>query len=304
MPSTRVVAADFRVPPVDPVALETRAAELASRSIKKDSKRQGLLMAIAMTDLTTLEGKDSPGKVRNLCRRALRPLAGRADVPSVAAVCVYPDLVQVAARELRGSGVAVASVATAFPAGRTDLALKVEEVRRAIADGAVEIDMVLDRGAFHAGRYGAVFDQVCQVRDACGAAVTLKVILETGELVTLDNVRRACRIALLGGADFLKTSTGKVAPAATPPLALLLLECVRDWYLETGRLVGVKVAGGIRSAKEALRYLVLVHETCGDLWLTPERFRFGASTLLHDLLMQLVWVETGRYPRPEDLGVD
>ncbi len=302
-PMATVTASDFRVPPVDTVALEARAAELFTRSLKKDCKRQGLLLAVGMTDLTTLEGRDSPGKVRNLCQKAMHPLPGRADVPPVAAVCVYPDLVAVAARELRGSLVAVASVATGFPSGRTDLQLKLEETRRAVGDGATEIDMVIDRGAFLAGQYGVLFDEICQVKDACGEA-HLKVILETGELMTYDNVRRACRIALLAGADFLKTSTGKVQPASTPPVALLLLECVRDWYLETGKLVGVKAAGGIRSAKEALRYLVLVNETCGDLWLTPRLFRFGASTLLNDLVMQLQWVDTGRYQRPEDFSKD
>jgi deoxyribose-phosphate aldolase len=299
----QVIASDFRVPPVDQVALESRAAELASRSIKQESKRVGLRLAIAMTDLTTLEGKDSPGKVRNLCRKARQPLPGRGDVPAVAAVCVYPDLVSVAAAELAGSGVAVASVATGFPSGRTALAIKLEEVQCAVGDGAAEIDMVIDRGAFHAGQYGKVFDEICQVKEACGDA-HLKVILETGELATFDNIRKAARIALLAGCDFLKTSTGKVAPAATMPVVLLLLECVRDFYLETGRLVGVKAAGGIRTAKQALRYLVLVNETAGDAWLTPARFRFGASTLLNDLLMQLVRCESGAYQRPDDFSVD
>ncbi|MEM7202839.1 MAG: deoxyribose-phosphate aldolase [Planctomycetota bacterium] len=301
--SSPVTPSDFRVPPVDQVALEARAAELASRSIKKDSKRQGLLMAVAMTDLTTLEGKDSPGKVRALCHKALHPQPDAPEVPHVAAVCVYPDLVAVAAETLRGSGVAVASVATGFPAGRTDLSLKLEETRRAVAAGAAEIDMVIDRGAFHAGQFGQVFDEIGQIKEACGEA-HLKVILETGELRTFDAIRRACRIALLAGADFLKTSTGKVAPASTMPVVLLMLECARDYYLETGRVVGVKAAGGIRTAKDALRYLVLVNETCGDLWLTPERFRFGASTLLNDLLMQLRRLDTGTYQRPEDFSKD
>ena len=303
MHPTQVLPSDFRVPPVDQVALDTRAAELRSRSIKADAKRQGLRMAIGMVDLTTLEGRDSPGKVRNLCQKALHPMPGRSDVPHVAAVCVYPDLVSVAANELRGSGVAVASVATGFPSGRTSLAVKLEETRRAVGDGAGEIDMVIDRGAFLAGQSSQVFDEICQIKEACGD-VCLKVILETGELRTYDNIRKACRIALLAGGDFVKTSTGKVHPAATVPVALLMLECVRDYYLETGRLVGVKVAGGIRSAKDALRYLVVVNETVGDRWLIPECFRFGASTLLNDLLMQLMRGESGTYQRPQDFSVD
>jgi deoxyribose-phosphate aldolase len=298
-----LTAADLRVPPTDQVALDTRAAELATRSIKKRAKEHGLRMVVAMTDLTTLEGQDSPGKVRNLCAKAMRPLPGREDVPAVAAVCVYPDLVRVAVEALRGSRVAVAAVATGFPSGRTAVELKLEETRRAVGDGAAEIDMVIDRGAFLAGHYGAVFDEVCRVKEACGSAL-LKVILETGELKTYDNVRRACRIALLAGADFLKTSTGKVAPAATLPVVLLMLEAARDHYLDTGRVVGVKAAGGIRTAKDALRYLVLVNETAGDLWLRPEKFRFGASTLLNDVLMQLERLRSGAYQRPEDFSKD
>ena len=303
MTPAKLVPTEFRVPPVDRVALDTRAAELATRSIKKESKRQGLLTIVRMTDLTTLEGRDSPGKVRNLCRKAKHPLPGREDVPAVAAVCVYPDLVAVARRELEGSGVAVASVATGFPAGHIPTDLKVEETRRAVEAGATEIDMVIDRGDFLAGEYGKVFDEICRVKEACGDA-HLKVILETGELGTYDNVRRACRVALLAGADFLKTSTGKVRPAATKPIVLLMLEAVRDHYFETGRLVGVKAAGGIRDAKDALRYLVIVNETVGDLWMTPQRFRFGASSLLNDVLMQIVRVETGVYQRPEDFSKD
>ncbi|MCC6784447.1 MAG: deoxyribose-phosphate aldolase [Planctomycetes bacterium] len=294
---------EFRVPPVDAIALETRVAELTTRSIKQAAKRQGLEMVIAMTDLTTLEGMDTPGKVRALCRKAWRPLAGHPELPSCAAVCVYPDLVGVAVEALRGSAVAVASVATAFPAGRAALADKLADVRRAVAAGAGEIDMVIDRGAFLAGRHGQVFDEIVQVKAACGEA-HLKVILETGELRTYDNVRRACRIALAAGADFLKTSTGKVSPASTMPVVLLMLEAVRDHYLETGRLVGVKAAGGIRASKDALRYLVLVNETCGDHWLDPRYFRFGASSLLNDVLMQWVRLRTGVYQRPEDYSKD
>lgn len=296
-------AVEFRVPPVDAVALETRAADLATRSIKKKAKVQGLSLAISMMDLTTLEGMDSPGKVRQLCQKAMRPLPQRSDVPACAAVCVYPDLVAVAVEALRGSSVQVASVATGFPAGRTDRATKLREVELAVAAGATEIDMVIDRGAFLAGRYGLVFDEICAVKAACGPA-HLKVILETGELKTYDNIRRACRIALLAGGDFLKTSTGKVTPASTLPVVLLMLEVVRDHCLETGQLVGVKAAGGIRTAKDALRYLVLVAETCGDLWLTPKMFRFGASSLLNDVLLQLEKERTGRYQRPTDFSSD
>jgi len=284
----------FAVRPVDRVGLEERAATLAKRSIKKGAKVAGLRIVVSMTDLTTLEGKDSPGKVLALCRKAVRPLPGDPTVPSVAAVCVYPNLVAPAKRALQGTGVRVAAVATAFPSGQLPLALKLAEVRQVVADGAEEVDMVIDRGAFLAGEHGRVFDEIAQVKEACGTS-HLKAILETGELETYDNVRRASRIALLAGADYLKTSTGKVQPASTLPVALVLLEAVRDWFQETGRVVGVKVAGGIRTSKEALQYLVVVKETLGDAWLTAERFRFGASTLLNDVLMQLEKERTGRY---------
>ncbi|HEB54000.1 MAG TPA: deoxyribose-phosphate aldolase [bacterium] len=300
---TTLSNAALRVPPVDAVALETRCADLATRSIKQGAKVAGLAMAVAMMDLTTLEGMDTPGKVRRLCKKAIRPLPTRRDVPSCAAVCVYPDLVPVAAEAVRGTGVQVASVATGFPSGRTDRRLKLREVERAVRAGATEIDMVIDRGAFLCGRYGQVFDEIVAVKDACGDA-HLKVILETGELSTYDNVRLASRIALLAGADFIKTSTGKVSPASTRPVVLLMLEAVRDHYLETGVMVGVKAAGGIRSAKDALRYLVLVAETCGDRWLEPRWFRFGASSLLNDVLMQLEKQRTGRYQRPTDFSSD
>ncbi len=300
--SIAFTASELRVPPVDAVALETRAAELATRSLKKDTKEKGLRLVVAMIDLTTLEGQDSPGKVRNLCGKAMHPLPGR-DVGSVAAVCVYPDLVSVAVEALRGSKVNVAAVATGFPSGRTALPIKLDETRRAVEAGAHEIDMVIDRGAFLAGRYGQVFDEICQVKEACGRA-HLKVILETGELRTYDNVRLASRIAMLAGGDFIKTSTGKVTPASTLPVVLLMLECVRDFYLETGRVVGVKAAGGIRAAKDALRYLVVVNETAGDLWMTPDTFRFGASTLLNDVLMQLERLRTGSYQRGDDFSKD
>jgi deoxyribose-phosphate aldolase len=294
---------DFRVRPVDAVALETRAAELATRSIKKDSKRRGLELVAAMIDLTTLEGMDSPGKVRALCRKAVRPLPGEPGFPSVAAVCVYPDLVATAVETVAGSSVQVASVATAFPAGRASMAVKLADTREAVAAGATEIDMVIDRGAFLAGHHDQVYDEVRRVKDACGDA-HLKVILETGELRTYDNIRKALRISMLGGADFVKTSTGKVAPASTMPVVLLMLEAVRDHYLETGVQIGVKAAGGIRAAKDALRYLVMVNETCGDGWMDPAWFRFGASSLLNDVLMQWVRLRDGVYPRPDEFGED
>lgn len=286
--------------PVDAVALETRAAELGTRSIKKEAKRRGLHMAVAMTDLTTLEGMDSPGKVAALCRKAMRPAPG---IPAVAAVCVYPDLVATAVDCLKGSPVAVASVATGFPSGRTSLSLKLEETRRAVGDGATEIDMVIDRGSFLAGHHALVSDEIAAVKEACGHA-HLKVILETGELATYDNVRLASELAVGAGADFIKTSTGKVSPASTMPVVLLMLEVVRDHYLATGELVGVKAAGGIRTAKQALRYLAMVNETVGDHWLTATRFRFGASSLLNDLLMQLARLDAGTYQRPRDFSQD
>lgn len=295
-----VAPPEFRVPPVDGISLETRAAELATRSIKKEAKRQGLLMALGMTDLTTLEGKDSRGKVVAMCRKAICPAPG---LPSVAAVCVYPDLVSTAVEAVRDSSVVVASVATGFPSGRTALDVKIEETARCVGDGASEVDMVIDRGAFLSGNYGLVFDEICQIKRACGDA-HLKVILETGELATYDNVRRASRIAILAGADFIKTSTGKVKPAATMPVVLLMLESVRDHFLETGRLVGVKAAGGISSAKIALRYLAMINETVGDHWMTSELFRFGASSLVNDLLMQLARLDDGNYQRPEEFSKD
>lgn len=291
---------DLAVAPVDAVALEGRAAELSTRSIKKEAKRHGLGLAVAMTDLTTLEGKDSPGKVAALCRKAMRPAPG---VPSVAAICVYPDLVAQAARLLSGSSVAVASVATGFPSGRTDLSIKLAETRRCVEDGANEVDMVIDRGAFLAGDLGLVYDEIAAIKEACGKA-HLKVILETGELATYDNVRLASEIAMRAGGDFIKTSTGKVSPASTMPVVLLMLEAVRAFYLSTGRVVGVKAAGGIKTSKQALRYLAMINETVGDLWLTPARFRFGASSLLNDLLMQWARLDAGTYQRPDDFSKD
>jgi deoxyribose-phosphate aldolase len=291
------------LPGVDEVGAQARAASLATRSIKRDAKMAALDMAIRMVDLTTLEGADTPGKVRGLCAKALRPDPADPAVPPVAAVCIYPDLVGVARAALAGSAVAVASVATAFPSGRASLAVKLADVRDAIAAGADEVDMVIDRGAFLAGHYGQVYEEIRAVREACGP-VHLKVILETGELATLDNVARASWLAMLAGADFIKTSTGKVAPAATPPVTLVMLAAVRDYEQSAGRRVGVKVAGGVRTAKDAIRYLVLVQETAGPAWLTPEFFRIGASSLLNDLLMQRSKQLTGRYAGPDYFTVD
>src|SRR6516165_6766266 len=291
------------LPGVDQVGAEARAAMLASRSIKTTAKQWALDTAISMIDLTTLEGQDTPGKVRALCAKARRPDPADPAVPMVAAVCVYPDLAHVAAAELKGSGIHVASVATAFPSGRTSLEVKLADVRYAVSAGADEVDMVIDRGAFLAGDYQLVFDEITAVKDACGDA-HLKVILETGELVTLDNVRRASWLAMLAGADFIKTSTGKVAPAATLPVTLVMLEAVRDFRETRGRQVGVKPAGGIRTAKDAIRYLVVVNETAGEDWLDPNWFRFGASSLLNDLLMQRTKLATGRYSGPDYFTVD
>ncbi|HEY8339757.1 MAG TPA: deoxyribose-phosphate aldolase [Egibacteraceae bacterium] len=303
----------FGLPGVDEVGARARADVLATRSIKRDAKLWALDTAIRMTDLTTLEGADTPGKVRALAAKARRPDPTDPDVPPVAAVCVYPDLVATAVEALgpdfagRGGPVHVASVATAFPSGRASLAVKLADVREAIAAGADEVDMVIDRGAFLTGRYGQVLDEIQQVADVCRAAdhrVHLKVILETGELATLDNVRRASWLALAGGADFIKTSTGKISPAADRAAVLVMLEAVRDLVALGGEPAGVKAAGGIRSAKEAIRYLVLVNEVAGPEWLTPERFRFGASSLLNDLLMQRAKQRTGAYASPDDFTLD
>ncbi|HEV8221867.1 MAG TPA: deoxyribose-phosphate aldolase [Streptosporangiaceae bacterium] len=288
---------------VDEVGAVAKTAALATRSIKKDAKLWALDAAVRMIDLTTLEGADTPGKVRAMCAKARRPDPADPAVPPVAAVCVYPDLVPVAKAELAGSAVGIASVATAFPSGRASLAVKLADTADAVAGGATEVDMVIDRGAFLSGRYGQVYDEIVAVKQACGDA-HLKVILETGELVTLDNVARASWLAMLAGADFIKTSTGKVSPASTPPVALVMLSAVRDHAQMTGHRVGVKVAGGIRTSKDAVRYLVLVNETAGPGWLTPDLFRIGASSLLNDLLMQRAKQLTGVYADPDDFTVD
>jgi deoxyribose-phosphate aldolase len=299
------------LPGVDEVGANGRVAALATRSIKTTAKAWALDLIVRMTDLTTLEGADTPGTVRSLCAKARRPDPDDPDCPPVAAVCVYPDVVPVAVEALAGSGIKVASVATAFPSGRASLAVKVADTRDAVLAGADEIDMVIDRGAFLAGRYGLVFEEIVAVREAIeGAAasdgggrdpVHLKVILETGELVTYDNVRRASWLAMLAGADFIKTSTGKVTPAATPAVTLVMLEAVRDFHTATGQLIGVKPAGGIRTAKDAVRYLVLVNETAGEDWLDPDRSRFGASSLLNDVLLQRRRMAIGAYAGPDHL---
>ena len=291
------------LPGVDQVGVEARAATLATRSIKTTAKQFALDLAIGMVDLTTLEGQDTPGKVRALCAKGRRPDPTDPACPQVAAICVYGDLVPVAIDALGDSGVRVAAVATAFPSGRAPLDVKLADVRAAVEAGADEIDMVIDRGAFLAGRYLDVHDEIIATRDACGHA-HLKVILETGELATYDNVRRASWLAMLAGADFVKTSTGKVSPAATLPVTLVMLEAVRDFRAQTGRQVGVKAAGGIRAAKDAVRYLVVVNETCGDDWLSAEWFRFGASSLLNDLLMQRQKLVTGNYAGPDYFTLD
>jgi deoxyribose-phosphate aldolase len=292
-----------RVTPVDAVGVEERVDALRKRSIKKASKLWALDLAIRMIDLTTLEGKDTPGKIRALCVKAMHPQPGDPTIPHVAALCVYPALVAEARDALGTSGVHVASVATGFPSGQTFLDIKLAETRAAVEAGADEIDMVIDRGAFLAGDYQTVFEEIVAIKEACGPT-HLKVILETGELETYDNVRRASVLAMAAGADFIKTSTGKVVPAATLPVTLVMLEAIRDFEHQTGRVVGMKAAGGIRTAKEAIQYLVVLYETLGPRWMTPERFRFGASSLLNDVLMQIEKERTGHYQGPDHFTLD
>jgi len=290
------------LPGVDQVGAEARATALGTRSIKKDSKLWAINTAISMVDLTTLEGADTPGKVRAMCSKALHPDPTDMTTPSVAAVCVYGDLVETA-RSVVGDRIHVAAVATAFPSGRASLQVKLLDTKEAVAAGADEIDMVIDRGAFLSGNFSKVFEEIVAVKEACGPA-HLKVILETGELKTLDNVRKASWLAMKAGADFIKTSTGKVAPAATLPVTLVMLEAVRDYYQETGTRIGVKAAGGIRTSKDAIKYLVLVNETVGEEWLSPDLFRFGASTLLNDLVLQRQRMLTGHYSGPDYVTID
>lgn len=303
------------LPGVDVVGAEGRATGFASRSIKTSSKAWALDSVIRMCDLTTLEGADTPGKARSLARKAIYPDPSDSECPHVAAVCVYGDMVPYVIEALGGwhvskmpEGVAVAAVATAFPSGRASLKVKILDTQEAVAAGADEIDMVIDRGAFLAGRYSQVFDEIVAIKEACrradGGRAHLKVILETGELATLDNVRRASWLAMIAGADFIKTSTGKVSPAATLPVTITMLEAVRDWYRFTGERIGVKPAGGIRASKEALRYLVAVAETLGDDWLDPRLFRFGASSLLNDVVLQRQKMATGHYSGPDYVTVD
>jgi deoxyribose-phosphate aldolase len=289
-------------PTVDKVMVEQRAESFKKRSIKNEAKLAGLKLAVSMMDLTTLEGMDTPGKVRHLCAKALAPMDARYGCPRVAAVCVYPTFVKIAKALTAGSGVKVASVATAFPSGQSPLKIKLEDVKFAVREGADEIDMVIDRGAFLAGEYSRVFDEIAAVREACGEA-HLKVILETGELKTYDNVRLASEIAMRAGGHFIKTSTGKVSPAATLPVTLVMLEAIRDYYYDTGEMIGMKPAGGIRTAKEALQYLVMVKETLGAAWLSPDWFRFGASSLLTDVNMQLAKMADGHYQRSEEMSM-
>ena len=296
-----------KLPGVDAVGADARAAMLATRSIKSTSKRWAIDTAITMVDLTTLEGADTVGKVQALCAKAVRPDPTDLNVPSVGAVCVYNDMVAVARNHLDsigGAHVPVAAVSTAFPSGRASMKVKIQDTQDAINAGASEIDMVIDRGAFLSGKYIEVFNEIVTIKEICGQKAHLKVIFETGELVTYDNVRKASYLAMLAGADFIKTSTGKVVPAATPPVVLVMLEAVRDFYEMTGVRIGVKPAGGIRNTKDAIKQLVLVNETAGPEWLTPSLFRIGASALLNDLLMQRMKMDDGYYASPQYVTID
>lgn len=292
----------FEVIPIDRVGIEEKVSRLNKRSIKKGSKMQALKLALSMVDLTTLEGKDSEGKVRQLCQKAMSPHPSVADIPQVAAVCVYPSMVKIAKNTLKGSDINVASVATAFPSGMAPLSIRIEDTKFAVDEGADEVDMVITRGAFLEGEYNLVFDEIAAIKEACGEA-HLKVILETGELHTYENVRLASDIAMEAGADFIKTSTGKISPAATQPVTLVMLEAIRDYYYKTNKMIGMKPAGGIRTSKQAIQYLVLVKETLGAAWLNNEYFRFGASSLANDLLMQIVKQQTGHYQSPDYFSV-
>ena len=288
---------------IDQVNTQERVSRLFSRSIKKESKMQALYLALSMIDLTTLEGKDSEGKVKQLCYKASHLHYKHPGLPYVAAICVYPTMVPIAKKELEGTGINVASVATAFPSGMADINAKLDEVKSVVDAGADEVDMVISRGRFLNGDYDYVSDEISQVKDACGKA-HLKVILETGELVTLDNVQLASDIAMEAGADFIKTSTGKVSPAATPPVVLTMLEAIRDFQIKTGKKIGMKPAGGISTAKQAIQYLVMIKETLGDEWLSPNLFRFGASSLANDILMQIMKQSTGQYQSKDYFSID
>lgn len=306
MASKKILKApvDFRLSPrIDQVGTIERASRFQTRSIKKAAKIQGLKMALSMIDLTTLEGKDSPGKVRQLAYKAKHLHDSYEGLPTVAAVCVYPSLVKVAKNELKGTDIGVASVATAFPSGQSSMNIKLEETKFAVGEGADEVDMVISRGKFHAGEYNYVFDEIAAIKEACGKA-RLKVILETGELGSFDKVRRASDIAILAGADFIKTSTGKIKPAATMPVTLVMLEAIRDHFIKTGEMVGMKPAGGISKSKLALHYLIMVKEVLGEDWLDNHWFRFGASSLANDVLMQLVKQKTGAYQSADYFAID
>lgn len=292
-----------QVTPVDEVGVKERAVRFQARSIKKSSKVDALKTVLSMIDLTTLEGQDTPGKVRQLCQKAIHLHNASPDLPHVAAVCVYPTMVGIAKRALGDADINVASVATAFPSGMTPRQIKLEETRIAVEEGADEIDMVISRGAFLQSEYGFVFDEIAAIREACGGA-HLKVILETGELGTFDRVRRASVLAMHAGADFIKTSTGKIQPAATLPVTLVMLQAIRDYYYETDRMVGMKPAGGISNAKLAVHYLVMLKETLGNAWMTPDRFRFGASSLANDVLMQIEKQATGVYQSADYFSKD
>ena len=290
-------------PRIDQVGVEERAARFTKRSIKKESKLEGLKMVLNMIDLTTLEGKDSPGKVKQLCYKAMHLHDSYEGLPTVAAICVYPSMVKLAKKSLEGSPVKVASVATAFPSGQAPGDVKIRDTKFAVSEGADEVDMVISRGKFLAGEYNYVFDEIAIIKETCGEA-RLKVILETGELTTLDKVRKASDIAMHAGADFIKTSTGKVQPAATMPVTLVMLEAIRDFYYDTGKMIGMKPAGGISKSKLALHYLVMVNEVLGEDWLDNHWFRFGASSLANDVLMQIMKEKTGVYQSPDYFSID
>lgn len=295
---------DFRnTPVIDQVGIEERVARFNSRSLKKQTKTSGLRLALNMIDLTTLEGKDTEGKVKQMCNKAMHPYDDIPGLPTVAAVCVYPNHVKTAKKALEGSNVKVASVATAFPSGNSTLDIKITDTKFAVDSGADEVDMVISRGEFLKGNYSFVHDEIAAIKEACGHA-RLKVILETGELSTLDNVRRASDIAIHAGADFIKTSTGKIQPAATMPVTLVMLEAIKDHYLKTGVMIGMKPAGGISTAKSALQYLVMVYETLGPKWMTNEWFRFGASSLANDIILQLAKEQKGVYFSKDYISID
>src|SRR5215831_13131699 len=300
----KIIIPDFRLSPrVDQVGVEERASRFTKRSIKKETKVEGLKLVLNMIDLTTLEGKDTPGKVKQLCYKGKHLNDAYEGLPTVAAICVYPSMVRIAKKAVEGSDIKVASVATAFPSGQAPREVKIRDTKYAVNEGADEVDMVISRGKFHEGEYNFVFDEIAAIKEACGDA-RLKVILETGELVTYDKVRRASDIAMYAGADFIKTSTGKISPAATMPVTLVMLEAIRDFYYKTGKMIGMKPAGGISKSKLALHYLVMVKEVLGEDWLNNHWFRFGASSLANDVLMQIVKEKTGLYQAANYFSVD